>query len=69
MSKVSLLLIRLYQRVLSPYLPGRCRYVPTCSHYAHEAIERHGTLKGVWLTLRRLARCHPMGGVGYDPVP
>ena len=67
--KLALLSIVLYQRAVSPFLPMSCRYVPTCSHYSHEAISQHGTLKGGWLTLKRLARCHPLGGKGYDPVP
>ena len=67
--KLALTSIVLYQRTVSPFLPMSCRYMPTCSHYSHEAISRHGTLKGGWLTLRRLARCHPLGGKGYDPVP
>ena len=61
--------IRTYQLVLSPLLPPSCRYLPTCSDYTAEAIERHGALIGVGLALRRLARCHPWGGSGYDPVP
>ncbi len=61
--------IRLYQYCLSPLLPPSCRFVPTCSAYAIEAITRHGVLRGGWLTLRRLARCHPWGGSGYDPIP
>jgi putative membrane protein insertion efficiency factor len=62
-------LIRLYQVTLSPWLGNPCRYEPTCSRYAAEAIERHGALRGVWLAARRLGRCHPWGGSGYDPVP
>ncbi len=62
-------LIRLYQHALSPLFPPSCRYTPTCSVYAVEAIRRHGVFKGVWLALRRLSRCHPWGGSGYDPVP
>lgn len=61
--------IRLYQLVLSPVLPPRCRYLPTCSDYAIEALAGHGVLAGGWLALRRVARCHPWGGSGYDPVP
>jgi putative membrane protein insertion efficiency factor len=55
--------------VISPNLGPLCRYEPSCSHYAYEAVERHGVLRGVWLTLRRLGRCRPLGGRGYDPVP
>ena len=61
--------IRTYQLVLSPLLPPSCRYLPTCSDYAVEAIERHGALIGVGIAVQRLARCHPWGGSGYDPVP
>lgn len=62
-------LIRFYQYFISPFWPGVCRYGPSCSEYGREAIERHGVLYGGWLTLRRLSRCHPWGGSGYDPVP
>ncbi len=62
-------LVRLYQLTLSPWLGMNCRYQPTCSAYAIEALETHGVLKGGWLALRRIARCHPWGGSGYDPVP
>lgn len=61
--------IRLYQLAISPLLPPSCRYQPTCSAYAIEAMEHHGVLRGGWLTFRRLLRCHPWGGSGYDPVP
>lgn len=65
--------IRLYRRFLSPLSPPACRYHPTCSAYALEALERHGPVKGLWLALGRLARCHPIawlgGGAGFDPVP
>jgi uncharacterized protein len=63
------LLIRGYQRLLSPLLPPSCRFHPSCSHYALEAIQRHGALKGSWLAVRRLARCHPFNAGGFDPVP
>jgi hypothetical protein len=62
-------LLRWYQRWLSPLLPGSCRFRPTCSDYAIEAIASFGSLKGGWLASRRLTRCHPWGGSGYDPVP
>lgn len=61
--------IRFYQLVISPLLPPGCRYVPTCSTYAAEAIMRFGVIKGSWLAFKRLCRCHPWGGSGYDPVP
>ena len=65
--------IRLYQRFVSPLLPPRCRFQPTCSHYAIEALEIHGPLKGSWLALKRVSRCHPIkwlgAGEGFDPVP
>ena len=69
MKRVLLFLIRLYQKYLSPGLPRRCRFSPTCSQYAVEALRKYGPVKGSWLTLKRLARCHPWGGSGYDPVP
>lgn len=62
-------LIRIYQRTISSGLGNLCRYQPTCSHYAYESIERHGLLKGGWFALKRLCRCRPLGGRGYDPVP
>ncbi|MEM9011010.1 MAG: membrane protein insertion efficiency factor YidD [Pseudomonadota bacterium] len=61
--------IRAYRLVLSPWIGRSCRFHPTCSAYALEALERHGALRGGWLTLRRLARCHPWGGSGIDNVP
>jgi putative membrane protein insertion efficiency factor len=64
-----LLFLRLYQRLLSPAFRGSCRHLPSCSEYAREAIERHGAARGLWLSLRRLTRCHPLGTSGYDPVP
>ncbi len=64
-----LLTIRFYQRLISPALGVACRYEPSCSRYAYEAIDRHGAARGLWLAVRRLARCRPGGGEGYDPVP
>ncbi len=61
--------IRLYQATLSPFLGRHCRFQPSCSRYGAEAITRFGALRGGWLTMRRLSRCHPLGGSGYDPVP
>lgn len=62
-------LVRGYQLLVAPILPPACRFEPSCSRYAMEALAAHGALKGGWLTLRRLGRCHPWGGSGYDPVP
>lgn len=61
--------IRAYQVGISPLLPSACRFTPSCSQYALEAVSRHGPLRGGWLAAKRLLRCHPFGGVGYDPVP
>jgi hypothetical protein len=69
MKRALLLTIRLYQRLLSPLLLPACRYVPTCSEFAHEAIELHGPAKGAMLAACRLLRCHPLARGGYDPVP
>ena len=63
------LLIRLYQWTLSPWLGGACRFYPSCSNYALEAIHHHGVLRGGWLTLRRLSKCHPFHAGGFDPPP
>ncbi len=62
-------LIRLYQGILSPYLGRSCRYNPTCSQYTLEAIQLWGPIKGLWMGLKRISRCHPWGNHGYDPVP
>ena len=62
-------LIRLYQLVISPLLGPKCRFTPTCSQYGIEALKKYGLIKGGWLTLRRVVRCHPWGGHGYDPLP
>ena len=70
MKRLLLKLIRFYQRYISPAFPARCRFSPTCSRYAYEAIAKYGALKGGWLALRRLLRCHPFyKGNWYDPVP
>lgn len=66
---VMILPVRVYQLCVSPMLGQNCRFVPTCSQYAVEALRKHGPLRGSWLTLRRILRCHPWGGSGYDPVP
>ena len=66
LSLILILPIRFYQLSISPLFPPSCRFTPTCSQYAIEAIRRHGPLKGLWLALRRLSRCHPWGGSGYD---
>jgi hypothetical protein len=62
-------LVRAYQYLLSPWWGRQCRFTPTCSQYAIEALERHGAARGGWLALRRVLRCHPWGGGGFDPVP
>jgi len=62
-------LIRIYQWVISPILGPKCRFTPTCSHYSLEAFRKYGLIKGLWLSARRISRCHPWGGHGYDPVP
>ena len=64
-----ILLVRFYQVCISPLKPPSCRFTPTCSQYAIEALRKHGPIKGLYLTVRRLLRCHPWGGSGYDPVP
>jgi len=64
-----LLIIRFYQGAISPLLPAACRYTPTCSHYAAEALQKHGLIKGGWLAVKRIVSCNPWGGKGYDPVP
>ncbi|MDR2900807.1 MAG: membrane protein insertion efficiency factor YidD [Treponema sp.] len=64
-----LLLIRFYQQAVSPHFPPSCKYVPTCSAYAYEALQKHGFLKGTYLAIKRILRCHPFRKGGYDPVP
>lgn len=62
-------MVIIYRGAISPLFPPSCRYTPTCSQYALEALRRHGPFRGSWLALRRILRCHPWGGSGYDPVP
>ncbi|MGL5682117.1 MAG: membrane protein insertion efficiency factor YidD [Marinifilaceae bacterium] len=69
MKRVLIALVRFYQVAISPYKPSCCRYTPTCSAYTIEAIQKHGPLKGTYLGIKRISRCHPWGGHGYDPVP
>jgi putative membrane protein insertion efficiency factor len=69
MRQLLLLLLRVYQYTLRPLLGPHCRFYPSCSEYAHGAIERHGALRGLWLGARRVGRCHPYHPGGYDPVP
>jgi uncharacterized protein len=64
-----IVLIKLYQWIVSPLMGPKCRFIPTCSQYAAEALKKHGLFKGSWLAIRRIARCHPWGGHGVDPVP
>ncbi|MXW22457.1 MAG: membrane protein insertion efficiency factor YidD [Candidatus Dadabacteria bacterium] len=61
-------LVRLYQRAISPLFPSTCRFYPSCSAYSIEALREHGALRGIWMTLRRILRCHPLSAGGYDPV-
>jgi putative membrane protein insertion efficiency factor len=69
MAKLLQFLIRAYQLLLSPFLGSHCRFTPTCSQYASEAIVRYGALRGSWLAIKRIGRCHPFCDGGYDPVP
>lgn len=64
-----IMLVRFYQACISPLKPGCCRFTPTCSQYAIEALQKYGPVKGLWLSIKRIIRCHPWGGSGYDPVP
>ena len=68
-SYILILPIRFYQRCISPLFPPACRFTPSCSHYAVEAIQKHGPIKGIWLAVKRICRCNPWGGSGYDPGP
>jgi uncharacterized protein len=67
--KILLSIVRFYQRAVSPYKPRSCRFHPTCSQYSYEAIRDHGPLKGTWLGIKRIIKCHPLNPGGYDPVP
>jgi putative membrane protein insertion efficiency factor len=69
MKWVAIKLLEIYKRWISPGLPRSCRFLPTCSEYAMDALDEHGFVRGSWLALRRIARCNPLGGSGYDPVP
>ena len=69
LTQLLILPIRFYQLAISPHFPASCRYTPTCSRYAIEALRLHGPFRGLLLALRRIGRCHPWGGSGYDPVP
>jgi putative membrane protein insertion efficiency factor len=69
LARLLVMLVRGYQVAISPMLPPACRYTPTCSQYAIDALRQHGAMKGSWLALRRLGRCHPFRPGGYDPVP
>ncbi|HET8886240.1 MAG TPA: membrane protein insertion efficiency factor YidD [Salinimicrobium sp.] len=64
-----ILLVRFYQKFISPFTPSACRYTPTCSQYTVEALQKHGLFKGSWLSIKRIGSCNPWGGSGYDPVP
>ena len=69
MKQLTLFIIRIYQKYISPAFPPSCRFTPSCSYYGYEAIEKHGFLKGGWMALKRIGRCHPFHPGGYDPVP
>lgn len=69
MKKILILLFRFYQKVISPMFPPSCRFNPTCSNYGIEAVQEHGGLKGGWMAIKRILKCHPFHPGGYDPVP
>lgn len=69
MKKILMFIIKIYQKAISPLMPPSCRFHPTCSNYGIEALETHGALKGSWLTIRRISKCHPFHEGGLDPVP
>lgn len=66
---ILLLPVYFYRKCISPFTPSACRYTPTCSEYMVQALKKHGPVKGLWLGIKRICRCHPWGGSGYDPVP
>ncbi|MBD7985514.1 membrane protein insertion efficiency factor YidD [Sporosarcina sp. Sa2YVA2] len=69
MKSILIGIIKVYQKILSPLTPPTCRFYPTCSHYGVEALQKHGALKGSWLAIKRISRCHPFHEGGFDPVP
>lgn len=69
LTSILIMAVRLYQGAISPLFPAVCRFQPTCSQYAVEALRKYGPVKGLWLAVKRIMRCHPWGGSGYDPVP
>jgi uncharacterized protein len=69
LNSIFIALVKFYQFAISPLFPSSCRYTPTCSNYALEALRKHGPFKGLWLAIRRIGRCHPWGSHGHDPVP
>ncbi|WP_262177586.1 membrane protein insertion efficiency factor YidD [Saccharococcus sp. Marseille-Q5394] len=69
MKSILIYIIKTYQKIISPLTPPSCRFYPTCSHYGVEALQKHGALKGTWLTIRRISKCHPFHEGGFDPVP
>ena len=69
MKQIAIFVVRAYRLLLSPYLPPSCRYLPTCSQYAEEALDKYGAFIGGMIALKRISRCHPWGGIGYDPLP
>jgi len=66
---IPIVVVKIYQIAISPFFPNSCRFTPTCSGYSIEALKKYGLIKGLWLTIKRLLRCHPWGGHGFDPVP
>lgn len=69
MKHIFLIFIKFYQKAISPFIGSNCRFYPTCSHYGYEAIVKHGLMKGIWMTTKRIAKCHPFHPGGFDPVP